>query len=682
MGQKNYKNNNYKKNNNTNHTNYQRREYQNRSKNNYQKYDKSKDTTYPKDEVKIEKVGGVNLRKEKKHPVLNFFLFLTLLSSLVYFFITLSFGQNHSNFFTTLISSIVLVFFSILFVSICITNPNRKKGSMFLGSFFLLLFNVFGSLTLTNIITIPSFGYLEDFTGKSLTDVVSWASKNNVTLVQDYEYSDMVPAYSIISQNYDSNSKIKDVEELKIAVSEGPNPDKEIIVPDMDGWDSERVIRYVEDNYLTNVDVEFVESDKAKDTVIEQSASGSMKRSAEMKLTFSLGEELDNSDVSISDLTGKSEFEAVFYLKQHRISYDIERDFSKKIERGKVASQSIEAGDMVSVNSENHLVLTISKGKSIKVPNLKKMTMVEITEWVIENKLKLEFSDQYDDSVKENQVIDANYHKGDEVEQGTVIKVVISKGSLVMRDFKTLEEFRSWADKYGISYEEKHEFSKDVPQGEVISYSYKKGDVIKNGDSIIVTISDGEERKVPNIIGMSKKEAIDALEEVGLNYNFVMQNSTKEKNTVIRQSISAGSTVSDGTTITVTLSNGKQTEYREEDNSNSSNSGSSNSSSSSNNGSGSNSNNNPSPTPTPDPEPVCNSCSIRSGELKNVILNNTGSFDGAANAVRNFISGKCPGVTVNISGDSSSGFTPGSYVGGFEGGSFSSCDTINITLAK
>ena len=600
MGQKNYKNNNYRRNNNTN---YPRNEYQNRSKNNYQKYDKNKDTSYHNKESRKEEPGGVNLRKEKKHPFLNFFLFLTLLSSLVYFFITLSFGQNHNSFFTTLISSVVLVFFSILFVSICITNPNRKKGTMFLGSFFLLVFNIFGSLTLTNIITIPSFGYLEDFTGKSLTEVVSWAAKNNVTLVQDYEYSDMVPAYSIISQNYDSNSKIKDIEELEIAVSEGPNPDKEIIVPDMDGWDSDRVIRYVEDNYLTNVDVEFIESDKAKDTVIEQSATGSMKRSDEMKLTFSLGEELDNSDVQVIDLTGKSEFEAVFYLKQHRISYDIERDFSKKIERGKVAGQSIEAGDTVPVNSDNHLVLTISKGKSIKVPNLKKMTMVEITEWVIENKLKLEFTDQYDDSVKENQVIDANYHKGDEVEQGTVIKVVISKGSLVMREFKTLEEFRSWADKYGISYEEKHEFSKDVSQGEVISYSYKEGDVIKNGDSIIVTISDGEERKVPNIIGMSKKEAIDALEEVGLNYNFVMQNSTKEKNTVIKQSISAGSTVSDGTTITVTLSNGKQTEYREEDNSNSSNSnsGSGNGSSSDNDNSGSND----TPSPTPDPTPSC-----------------------------------------------------------------------------
>ena len=185
---------------------------------------------------------------------------------------------------------------------------------------------------------------------------------------------------------------------------------------------------------------------------------------------------------------------------------------------------------------------------------------------------------------------------------------------------------------------------------------------------------------------MSRKEAIDALEEAELNYNFVTQNSNKSKNTVIKQSISAGSNVSKGTTITVTLSNGKSVEAREENssgNSSSTSNSSSNSSSSSNsNGSSGNGNSNNSSKPTPDPEPVCNSCSIRSGELKNVILNNTGSFDGAANAVRNFITGKCPGVTVNISGDSSSGFTAGSYVSGFEGGSFSSCDTISITLAK
>lgn len=684
MSQKNKSSNHYNKNSyhNRNH-NYNQTNY-NRKDN-----DEVKVAREIRDDYPVKEKGYSH--KNKKHPIVNFFLFLTLISSLTYFGITLWNGQNTSNFFSSLISSLLLVVFSILFIAICVTNPNRKKGTIFLGSFFLLLFNLFGGLTTLGIVNIPSLGQVEDFTGKSLTDVVKWAEKNKVTLNQDYEYSDMVSEYSIISQDIESGTKTKDINELTVSVSEGPNPDKEIIVPDMDGWNSERVINYVLDNYLNNVDVSFEKSDKAEDTVIEQNKSGSMKRSDELKLTFSLGEELDNSDVKMADLINKSEFEAIFYLKQHRIKYEIEKEFSNKIERGNVADQSVKAGDIVKVDSDdNKVTITISKGKSIKVPDLKKMSMVKITEWVVENKLKLEFTNKYDDSVKENNVISANYDKGDKIEQGSTVKVVISKGNLVMENFKSFDEFKKWADKYDISYEEKHEFSDDVPQGEVISYSYKKGDTIKNGDSIVVTISDGKECKVPDVIGMSKSKAIDALEEAGLNYNFVTQSSSKSKNTVIKQSISAGSKVSSGTTITITISSGKQTEYRENSSSNhssssgSSSSGSSNSGgSSSSGGSGSNPTPTPNPEPEPEPEPVCNSCYIRPGELKSVILNSSGSFSAASNAVRNFITGRCSGVKVVINNDGgSSGFNPGSYVSGWEGGNFSSCDTITITLAK
>ena len=670
------KNSYHNRNHNYNQTNYNRKDN-----------DEVKVAREIRDDYPVKEKGYSH--KNKKHPIVNFFLFLTLISSLTYFGITLWNGQNTSNFFSSLISSLLLVVFSILFIAICVTNPNRKKGTIFLGSFFLLLFNLFGGLTTLGIVNIPSLGQVEDFTGKSLTDVVKWAEKNKVTLNQDYEYSDMVSEYSIISQDIESGTKTKDINELTVSVSEGPNPDKEIIVPDMDGWNSERVINYVLDNYLNNVDVSFEKSDKAEDTVIEQNKSGSMKRSDELKLTFSLGEELDNSDVKMADLTNKSEFEAVFYLKQHRIKYEIKKDFSKNIVRGNVSNQSVKAGNTVKVDSDdNKVTITISKGKSIKVPDLKKMSMVKITEWVVENKLKLEFTNKYDDSVKENNVISANYDKGDKIEQGSTVKVVISKGNLVMENFKSFDEFKKWADKYDISYEEKHEFSDDVPQGEVISYSYKKGDTIKNGDSIVVTISDGKECKVPDVIGMSKSKAIDALEEAGLNYNFVTQSSSKSKNTVIKQSISAGSKVSSGTTITITISSGKQTEYRENSSSNhssssgSSSSGSSNSGGSSSSG-GSGSNPTPTPDPEPEPEPVCNSCYIRPGELKSVILNSSGSFSAASNAVRNFITGRCSGVKVVINNDGgSSGFNPGSYVSGWEGGNFSSCDTITITLAK
>lgn len=545
---------------------------------------------------KVDTVSFPRDKQKKKHPFINFILILTLLTSLGYFIITLMKGQSSVHFLATLLSGVLLVLFSVSFVASAITNPKEKKGTILLSGVLLTLFNSLGILTSLGIITIPAVGMVEDFSGKSLTNVVEWASKNNITLIQDYEYSDMIPEYAIINQNVKAGTKVKEIKELTVAVSEGASPDKEVIIPNMVGWDTERVLTFVKDNFLSNVQVEFVESDKAKDTVIEQSKSGNLKRSEEIKLTFSFGEEKDKSDVVLIDLTNKSEFEAVFYLKQHSITYELKHDFSKKIKRGNVASQNKKAGSKIPVDSDDKLEVTISKGPKIKVPDLKKMSMTEITKWIIQNKLKLEFTDRYDDSVKDNEVIEVSHKKGDIVEQGDLIKLVISKGKLVMQEFSSFDEFRDWADKYGIKYEEKHEFNNDIEAGKVISYSYKKGDIIKNNDVIIVTISDGKKCEVPNLVGMSKNDIISKLKKLDLNYNFVYQASSKvAKDKAIKQSVAAGSEVSKGTTITITLSNGKAS-------SNSSNSNNNNNSNggSSNNNSGNQGGSSPSPTPSCD----------------------------------------------------------------------------------
>ena len=184
--------------------------------------------------------------------------------------------------------------------------------------------------------------------------------------------------------------------------------------------------------------------------------------------------------------------------------------------------------------------------------------MSDITDWVISNKLKLEFTDQYDDTTKENHVISANYSNGDVVEEGTVIKIVVSKGKLVMPKFNNLNEFRDWVNKYNINSEEKHEFSDSVAIGNIIRFSHKEGDVIKNTDTVVVTISDGKKISVPNVVGFSKDSAASKLKNAGLGYNFVYSYSDSvAKGNTIRQSISAGAGVSQGTVVTVTVSNGK-----------------------------------------------------------------------------------------------------------------------------
>ena len=84
----------------------------------------------------------------------------------------------------------------------------------------------------------------------------------------------MIPEYKVISQSIDSGKSLSGITEIDISISDGPNPYKEIVIPSMIGWDAERVINYINDNYLENVVVEFVKSSKPVDTVIEQSSSG------------------------------------------------------------------------------------------------------------------------------------------------------------------------------------------------------------------------------------------------------------------------------------------------------------------------------------------------------------------------------------------------------------------------
>lgn len=520
-----------------------------------------------------------NVKKKVRHIFVHTFLIILLLCSLVFFGLKI---YNKETTATDLINNLILTVFTIIFVAVSINYQKKNKSIIFVCGLLLFSYLILNFHGLDKIINIPSRS-VEDFSGKSLTYVMKWAEANNITVKQEFEFSDMVSEYKVISQNISSGTKIKDLDEITISVSEGPNPSKEIIIPSMISWDTKRVVNFVKDNYLSNVEVEFVESDKAKDTVIEQNTSGSLKRDDELKLKFSYGEELGFDEVTLIDFTGMSKFEIEFFMKQHQLKYSFDEDFSNKEKRGYGMKQNIEAGKKVKVNDQE-VKVTISKGPEIKVPNLEGMTITEVTEWAIKNKVKLEFSDKYDDSVSENAVISTNYSKGKIIEQGTVIKIVLSRGKLKMPKFKSFNEFREWADKYEIKYEEKHEFNDSVAAGEVISYSYKTGDTIKNDDTIIVKISDGKKCEVPNLKGLTKKEAISKLEKVNLKYNFVYKASNDiAKDKVISQSISAGSEVSSGTTITVTLSNGKK-----ESSSNSSNSKPNNGNSSSNNNSNDN----------------------------------------------------------------------------------------------
>lgn len=497
-------------------------------------------------------------KKRKTHKICNFLLFLSFISVVANFIISILLPHN-GNFMIEIISNLLLSMFIIFYIFSQITNRRNNKSTVVIASLILIGYSLFQIATKLDFVTVLKLNQVEDFRDKSLVEVIEWSQKNKIKINQIYEYSDLVEEYHIISQNEKEGTLIKDIKELDIVISDGPNPDKEIIIPDMTTWNSKRVLKYIKENKLNHVEVEFQISDKNKDTVIEQSKSGNMKRSDELKLIFSLGEEEQLEDTKLIDLTNMEEFEAIFFLRQHSIKYEIKKKFSNHIKRDSVVKQSKKMGTIVKPNDEeNKVILTISKGKKIKIPDLSKYDIIEITNWAIKNKLKLEFRSQYDDSIALNKVISVDHKKGDIVEQKSLITVTVSKGKLVMQSFKDIDDFRAWANKNKVNYEEKYEFNTEVKEGEIISYSHKKGDTIKNSDTIIITISQGKKVTIPNLVGKTKDDAIKELKSLSLKYNFVYENSTKSKNTVIKQSLKASSEVSQNTTLTLTISNGKK----------------------------------------------------------------------------------------------------------------------------
>ena len=613
------------------------------------------------EEVKIEKKEDNNKERNnskkivvKKSPGTNLLLCLLVIVSLIQFIIILI---SKDSSISDLINNLIITIFTVLFSIVGITyKRNNKKlllvSGLILLSYFILNINNTFSFVKSPISVVP------DFSNRSLTEVMKWASKNNILVNQDYEYSDMIQEYRVISQSVDSGKSVSGIKEIDISISDGPNPYKEIIVPSMIGWDDERVINFVKDNCLENVNVEFVKSSKPVDTVIEQSSSGNLKRNDELKITFSYGEELGYEGYNLMDFTNKSKFEIEFFMKQHQLKYEFEYVFSSKIKRGYGVKQNIEPGVKVNVN-DTVVKVSISKGPKIIVPDLSKMSVNEITEWAIKNKLKLDFKDSYDDTVKEGEIIKTDKNEKDVLEQGTVVTVTLSRGNLKMPKFTSMNDFREWADKYGITYEEKHEFNDKVAIGEIIGFSYDEGDTIKNEDSISVTISDGKQVEVPNVVKSSKKDAISKLENAGLTYNISYKYSDSvQKDKVISQSISAGSKVGTGTTISIIISNGKKP-----------------ASSSNNNTGGGSSTPKPNPSPVTPPAPVC----------ENVTVYIQPSFiSNIPETTCNSVKAAYPKLKFSCSYVSNPGLANGmiANAGSIDEKTFSTCNTVNLQIVR
>ena len=268
--------------------------------------------------------------------------------------------------------------------------------------------------------------------------------------------------------------------------------------------------------------------------------------------------------VSVPDVTGKTTSEATQIIEQAGFKVGkMDSVYDTTTEAGKVVSQNPGAGDKAEKGSTINLV--VSQGtEKIAVPDVSGKTKDEATSTLTRQGFAIgDVSEQTSDNIDSGKVISTDPSAGTEAPKGSVVNLVVSKGSdkVTVPNIVglSLSEARSKAQAVGLSISQTGSDNSDTYDKDIImSQSPASGSSVSKGSSIGYVISLGKGNvSVPNVVGYSQSGAKSSIESVGLVASFVEQYSeTVEKGVVISTNPSSGTRIEPGSTVTVTISKG------------------------------------------------------------------------------------------------------------------------------
>lgn len=500
-------------------------------------------------------------KEKKKFKTSLLFGTITLIIAITYFtYSFINIDNILTNINTLSIPLLILIISFIIFIS---ALKSKEKNNIYtILSLVLIIFITFSFLTDKKIIKLPEEEKMANYINKDYAILKEWCSKNNIELETNYEFSDEIEKGKIIRLDINEGTLVKDIQVITVTISDGPDYDKTIILPSMLGWNVDDLLEYINKNYLINVTINFESDSTEKDIIFKQNKNGELRRNSEIIFTCSLGDVKDiPTIVSMENLLNKDLLEATVWLKRNNIKYKIEYEFSDE-DKNTIIKQNIETSKEIDT-AKDEVILTVSKGKAIKMIDLTKLTVNEVTDWIIKNNLKISFDEIYDESIETGKIIKQSIPVDTEIATDTLITVTISKGQIKMQKFNSLYEFKEWANKYNIKYSESYEYSSTIQKGNVISYSYKENDIVDPDSVIYVKVSLGKAITIPSFIGNSKTEAQNTCNSIGLKCNFVSGNYTNyNQNVVYAQSRIKGNRVASGSSITLTLSKGIPQTYK------------------------------------------------------------------------------------------------------------------------
>lgn len=209
-------------------------------------------------------------------------------------------------------------------------------------------------------------------------------------------------------------------------------------------------------------------------------------------------------------------------------------------------------------------IINAGRVKSVQIPNVVGLTAEEAKVELEKMKLNYEVeAEEFNNEVEPGKIISQNpkYADNYNVLEKSTVKVKISKGPELVKMPKviglTYEEAETQLKQLNINIEKIEETSQKIEEGIVITQETAEGEELKVGDSVKLHVSSGTgipKVVVVGVVGKTIEEAKATLTGLGLEVNIEEKEDTnKSEGIILEQSIVAGTTVEEGTAITLTV---------------------------------------------------------------------------------------------------------------------------------
>ena len=205
-----------------------------------------------------------------------------------------------------------------------------------------------------------------------------------------------------------------------------------------------------------------------------------------------------------------------------------------------------------------------TRPKDVAIPNLVGKTVDEAKKILQDSKLTyVEEESTYSTEYEAGQIISQNppFVEGRKIKQKTEVKVVVSLGTEKTKVPKlkglTKQEAEDAAEEAKIKLDFVEETSKTVEAGIIIKQEVDTDTEVNAGDTVKVYISIGTGIKqvvVTSVLYQEEATAKQNLEDLGLKVTVEYgEDKTRGNGVVLKQSISSGEKVDEGTAITITV---------------------------------------------------------------------------------------------------------------------------------